>query len=321
LRAELVAIHAEGHDEIGRAALLSNQLADRYAAALSGLLTSCGVTAASVTAVGCHGQTVRHRPELGYTVQLGNPARLAELTGISVVADFRSRDIAAGGQGAPLVPAFHRAVFADPARHRVAVNLGGIANLTNLPPSGPTIGFDCGPANMLMDAWSLDQRGQAIDREGAWAASGSVIAGLLADLLSEPYLALPPPKSTGRELFSMAWLNPRLRPEYAAADVQRTLLEYTSESLALAIARFCPGVEDVVLCGGGARNPALSRRICERLLTLNVMSSNALGIEPEHVEAMAFAWLANRTLHGKPGNVAEVTGARGARVLGAVYPA
>jgi anhydro-N-acetylmuramic acid kinase len=321
IRADLLDVHHEGHDEINRAAQLSNRLAERYAAAVNGLLEAASVAASSVTAIGCHGQTVRHRPELGYTVQLGNPAHLAETTGISVVADFRSRDIAAGGQGAPLVPAFHRAVFALPDRHRVAVNLGGIANLTNLAPGKPVIGFDCGPANMLMDAWSSKVQGARIDLDGAWAVSGTVIPELLGAMLVEPYLALAPPKSTGRELFNYAWLEPKLKPAYAAADVQRSLLEFTCEALARAIETHCPGTQEVLLCGGGARNSALRKRIGERLLTASVRLSDEAGIAAEHVEAMAFAWLARQALLGNSGNLPEVTGARGERILGAIYQA
>jgi anhydro-N-acetylmuramic acid kinase len=321
IRADLLDIHHEGGDEINRAAQLSNRLAGRYAAAVTGLLQAASVSASSVVAIGCHGQTVRHRPELGYTVQLGNPAHLAETTGISVVADFRNRDIAAGGQGAPLVPAFHRAVFALPDRHRVVVNLGGIANLTNLAPGKPVTGFDCGPANMLMDAWSAKAQGARVDIDGAWAASGKVIGELLAAMLAEPYLALAPPKSTGRDLFNYAWLEPKLKPGYAAADVQRSLLEFTAEALARAIETRCAGAQEVLLCGGGARNSALRRRIGERLLTITVKSSDEAGIAVEHVEAMAFAWLARQALLGNAGNLPDVTGARGERILGAIYQA
>jgi len=213
------------------------------------------------------------------------------------------------------------AVFAQPGCKRVVANLGGIANLTRLAPGQPVIGFDCGPANMLMDAWSAKSRGSRYDAEGAWAASGKVIAELLQSLLAEPYLALPPPKSTGRDLFNYAWLVPKLRPGYDAADVQRTLLEFTVESLANALHRFCPDTQELLVCGGGARNSALLARISERLLPIRVLPSDEAGIAAEHVEAMAFAWLARQALLGKPGNLADVTGARGARVLGAIYPA
>jgi anhydro-N-acetylmuramic acid kinase len=321
LKADLLQIHTAGADEIERAALLGNRLSERYAAVIGELLAAARVEAGAIAAIGCHGQTVRHRPDLGFTTQLGNPARLAEITGICVVADFRSRDVAAGGHGAPLAPAFHQAVFARPGVSRAVANLGGIANLTRLAPGQTVIGFDCGPANMLMDAWSQQAHGQHYDQDGGWAMSGALIPGLLAALLDEPYLKLAPPKSTGRELFNLAWLAPKIKAGYAAADVQRTLLEFTSEALCRAVEKFCPGTEELLLCGGGARNLALIKRVGERLHPLKVMVSDDAGIAAEHVEAMAFAWLARRALRNEPGNLPEVTGAKGLRVLGAIYPA
>jgi anhydro-N-acetylmuramic acid kinase len=320
LRADLLELHDAGHGELDRAALLAIRVNDRYAAAVADVLRQSSTPAADVKAIGCHGQTVRHRPELGYSVQLANPARLAEAAGITVVADFRSRDIAAGGQGAPLVPAFHRAAFARVDRHRAVANLGGIANLTNLAPGKPVTGFDCGPASILMDAWILKSLGERYDKEGAWARSGRPVPRLLEQLLSEPFLQLPPPKSTGRDLFNMAWLTPKLHASYAAEDVQKTLLEFTAEALSRAVETYCRGTQEVLLAGGGARNSALRERISERLHPILVDVTDSVGIAAEHVEAMAFAWLARQTLHGQAGNVAEVTGARGSRVLGAIYP-
>jgi anhydro-N-acetylmuramic acid kinase len=321
LRSDLLHLHDVGHNELDRAAQLAIRVGDRYASVVADVLRRAGVTAADIKAIGCHGQTIRHRPELGYTIQLANPARLAEATGIAVVADFRSRDIAAGGQGAPLVPAFHRAVFARPDRHRVVANVGGIANLTNLAPGHPVTGFDCGPGNMLMDAWILKSRGERYDRDGAWAREGRTIPELLERLLNEPFLQLAPPKSTGRELFSTAWLAPKLRESYPAADVQATLLEFTAEALSRAVASWCSGAQELLLCGGGARNSALRERVSKRLHPAPVTLSDDMGIAAEHVEAMAFAWLARQAMLGQAGNVAEVTGARGPRILGAIYPA
>jgi anhydro-N-acetylmuramic acid kinase len=321
LRADLLEIHGTGHGELDRAAQLGIRVSKVYAASVAGLLHKAGMPAADIAAIGCHGQTVRHRPELGYTIQLANPAYLAEAAGVTVVADFRSRDIAAGGQGAPLVPAFHRAVFALPDRHRVVANLGGIANLTSLTPGKPVTGFDCGPASMLMDAWTLQARGERYDKDGAWARTGKVIPDLLARLLSEPYLRLPPPKSTGRDLFNAGWLAPRLRPSDDAADVQRTLLEFTAVTLSDAVKTFCGGTQELLLCGGGARNSTLRERISEHLHPVPVNICDVAGIAAEHVEALAFAWLARQAMHREPGNIAEVTGARGTRVLGAIYPA
>jgi anhydro-N-acetylmuramic acid kinase len=321
LRAELLDLHNAGHNELDRAAQLAIRVGDHYAAAVAEVLSRSAAPAADITAIGCHGQTIRHRPELGYTIQLANPARLAEATGIAVVADFRSRDIAAGGQGAPLVPAFHRAVFARPDRHRVVANIGGIANLTNLAPGHPVTGFDCGPASMLMDAWILKSRGERYDSEGAWAREGRTVPELLERLLSEPFLKLPPPKSTGRELFNATWLAPKLRESYPAVDVQATLLEFTAEALSRAVESWCNGAQELLLCGGGARNSTLREHLSKRLHPIPVNVSDDAGIAAEHVEAMAFAWLARQALLGLAGNVAEVTGARGPRILGAIYPA
>jgi anhydro-N-acetylmuramic acid kinase len=320
LRAELLQLHATGSDELHRAALLANRLSDRYADAVAEVLLAGRAAPSDIAAIGCHGQTVRHRPELGYSLQLVSGARLAESAGITVVTDFRNRDIAAGGQGAPLVPAFHQAMFARPARRLVIANIGGIANLTRLAPGEPVIGFDCGPGNMLMDAWIMKSRGERLDRDGTWAAGAKVLPELLAALLREPYLDLAPPKSTGRELFNAEWLAGMVGGGDDAADVQRTLLEYTAETMARAIDTFCQGTQEVLLCGGGARNRTLHARLSERLHPAEVRVSDEVGIAAEHVEALAFAWLARRTLRGETGSLPDVTGAREPRVLGAIYP-
>jgi anhydro-N-acetylmuramic acid kinase len=320
LRHELLALNARGDNEIERAALAGNALAEKYAAAVSAVLEAAGTRAGAIRAIGCHGQTVRHRPERGYTTQIGNPALLAELTRIRVVADFRSRDIAAGGQGAPLAPAFHAAVFADPAEDRAVLNLGGIANLSLLPRAGEVVGFDSGPGNCLLDLWAAQHLGLAHDAGGNWAAAGRVIPGLLQQLLAEPYFALAPPKSTGRDLFNEAWLRKALRGGEDAQAVQATLLELTAHSVAAAARSFCPGARRVIVCGGGVKNDALMRRLAQLVAPAALEPSGRHGIDPQQVEAAAFAWLAKQALEGKAGNLPSVTGARGARVLGAIYP-
>jgi len=321
LRAGLLALNVSGGDEIHRACLLGNELARRYAAATQAALDAAGVSARDVSAIGCHGQTVRHRPELGYTVQIANPALLAELAGVRVVADFRSRDIAAGGQGAPLAPAFHAFAFGSAEEDRAVVNLGGIANLTWLPRSGPVAGFDCGPGNCLMDLWAQRHLGTPLDADGAWASGGKVDQRLLERFLAEPFLAAPPPKSTGRDLFNENWLLTHGAENSEPRATQATLLEFSARCVSDARTRFCAGARRVVVCGGGVRNTALMKRLSALCEPAQVVSSDALGLAPEQVEPVAFAWLASMALRGKPANLPAVTGARAARVLGAIYPA
>jgi anhydro-N-acetylmuramic acid kinase len=316
LRAELLALNSPGPDEVGRAALAGNALARRYAEALGRLFAQAGVGADAVRAAGCHGQTIRHRPERGYTVQIGNAALVAELSGVTVVADFRSRDVAAGGQGAPLAPAFHAAVFRDEAEARAVLNVGGIANVTRLPARGPVSGFDCGPGNCLLDLWAQRHLGRPLDQDGAWAAGGRVDDALLARFLDEPYFRAAPPKSTGRDLFNAGWLDSRLKGE-PAQDVQATLLELTARSAA----RACEGAARIIVCGGGAANGALMRRLAALAAPAAVAPSDRHGVPPTQVEALAFAWLARQALEGEAVDVSTVTGARGARVLGAIYRA
>ena len=322
LRAQLLTLHTPQADEIHLAAVTANELARLYAEALGPLLD--GVAPESVRAIGCHGQTLRHRPADGYTLQIGNAALLAELSRITVVADFRSRDIAAGGQGAPLVPAFHAQALQHPGIHRVIANIGGIANITDLPVAGMVRGWDTGPGNMLLDAWIKRHSGAHYDRDGAWAASGTVHPGLLQALANHPYLKLPPPKSAGREQFNLDWLDVtlnRLNQTITPANVQATLLEFTAISLADAVSRECSSAQELYVCGGGAHNGALMQRIGAHLPNVRVATTAALGIDPDWVEALAFAWLARQTLHHAPGNLPSVTGARGERILGAIYPA
>ena len=321
LRARLLALHEAGPDELHRSALLANELSALYASAVRRLLARARVNACAVTAIGCHGQTVRHRPRSGYTLQLVNGARLAELTGIAVICDFRARDIAAGGEGAPLVPAFHAAMFHSARRSRAVVNVGGIANLTRLPARGTVIGFDCGPGVCLLDAWIRLKRRKPYDAGGTWAASGRVLPRLLKRLLAHPFIRRMPPKSTGRDEFDLLWVKRFLSGREQAADVQATLLELTSATIARAVREHGGGAREVFVCGGGARNRALLERLAALLPGRRIATTAALGIEPGHVEALAFAWLARQAVKRKPGNLPAVTGAHGPRVLGAIYPA
>jgi len=324
LRRELLLLSSAGWDELHRAAVASQHLARGYALAVDELLRNGGLDRREVRALGVHGQTVRHRPDAGYTIQLNAPAVLAELTGIDVVADFRSRDIAAGGQGAPLVPAFHAGLFRA-SSPRVIVNLGGIANLTGLPGEGsaaPVIGFDCGPGNVLIDAWCAEHLGEPCDREGRWAAGGHSQAALLAKLLEEPYFALAPPKSTGRELFNRNWLTHKLAQRaIAPRDVQATLTRLTATCVARAIEQHCSDASQVLVCGGGAFNDCLMTMLAQECAPRQVISTAQLGVVPDQVEALAFAWLAFRFMQGRAASLPSVTGARGPRLLGALYPA
>lgn len=320
LRADLLTLHNSTSDELEHTILMANRLAELYARAVKQLLQNTGTDPTAVSATGCHGQTIRHRPELGFTLQIGNAALLAELTGIDVVADFRSRDIAAGGQGAPLVPAFHQAVFADSQHNRVIVNIGGIANLSGLSVDGQVSGFDSGPGNMLMDAWTERHISKAYDESGRWAATGMVIEALLESLLAHDFFKMAPPKSTGRELFNIQWLEQYLEPGYQAADVQRTLLELTARSIATAINDHCADADEIYLCGGGAHNQMLMARLQQLLQPRKLGLTDKLGIAADWVEAAAFAWLAKQAMQRKPGNLPAVTGAKGLRILGAIYP-
>lgn len=322
LRAELLALQVPCDNELHRAAIAANQLSQAYADAIRALLAKSSLTAQDITAIGCHGQTIRHQPQAGYTTQLVNGAMLAELTGITVVNDFRSRDIAAGGQGAPLLPALHQRLFRAAGEHRVIVNIGGIANITNLPPKNsrvPVTGFDCGPGNALMDEWISQHRGEPFDRDGAWAGGGHVIQNVCKYLFLNDYFYLPPPKSTGRDLFNLPWLRRALKGNEAPQDVQATLLELTAQGIAQAISNHCTGAQAAYVCGGGAHNRVLMARIAALLPGVKIADTSALGLDPDWVEALAFAWFAQQTLQGEPANLPEVTGAKGLRVLGAIY--
>jgi anhydro-N-acetylmuramic acid kinase len=321
LRQRILHLQSTANDELHESALLSVDLARVYAECTNALLKHAGVPASGVRAIGCHGQTVRHRPESGYTLQLVNGATLAELTGICVVCDFRSRDIAAGGQGAPLVPAFHAAVFAHARRHRVIANIGGIANLTDLPPASAVRGFDTGPGNVLLDAWAERHLGSPHDEDGRWASSGRVVPQLLRALLDHPYFARIPPKSAGREQFNLEWAENQGAGSHRPADVQATLVELTAVSISEATRSHCAGAEELYVCGGGAHNAALMAALRRNLGGLPVDATDQLGIAADWVEASAFAWLAQRAMRNQTGNLPAVTGAKGPRVLGAIYPA
>ena len=321
LRDEILALCEPGSDSLELAGKVSMELAELYARAVEAVVAGAGVERRDVCAIGCHGQTVRHRPDLGFTIQLNDPARLAERTGIDVVADFRRRDMAAGGQGAPLVPAFHEAVFRDASHSRAVVNIGGISNVTWLHPGRKTLGFDCGPGNVLLDGWARRHLGAHYDEDGQWASQGRSDAKLLGRLLEEPFLDSLPPKSTGRELFRLAWLEDRLPDAYLPADVQSTLTDFTAHAIVGAIDRFCPATDEIYLSGGGARNGALVSRIAGLAGGRPVAPTDALGVPVGHVESMAFAWLAMKCVRREPVDLTASTGARAPRVLGAIYAA
>ena len=332
LRRELLALNTPGPNELHLAALATNRLMQCHAEVVHTLMALSGLHAADITAVGLHGQTVRHmpgpvgaavnahQPWPAYSVQLCNPALLAELCGTAVIADFRSRDIAAGGQGAPLVPAFHRAVFGRQSQSVAVVNIGGMANATLLGSDGEVSGFDTGPGNVLMDLWCEKHTGHTFDTDGQWAASGVSHETLLAELLAEPFFSQRGVRSTGRDLFNSAWLNAHLadHASVSAADVQATLLELTALSIAQALPE---GLDSCVVCGGGALNRVLLGALQRHLGCTPVIPSDEVGMPAMQVEAAAFAWLAAQCWHGLPGNVPAATGARGPRILGAIYPA
>lgn len=319
LRREALALNQPGPDELERSARFGIALAELCARAVGRLLDPRAI--GSVAAIGCHGQTVRHRPGAGYTVQLINAAHLAELTGITVVADFRSRDVAAGGQGAPLVPPFHRMWFGSTTEDRVVVNVGGIANVTVLRSAGEVTGWDTGPGNCLLDYWIGRHRGQNYDARGDWSRSGTIAEPLLAQMLADPYFAKLPPKSTGRDDFNPAWLERFDLERYDPADVQATLTELTARTIAEQIALHHADTSRLFVCGGGAHNVDLLERLRRCLRSAQVETTSELGLAPDWVEAAAFAWLARCALRGEPASLPSVTGARGPRVLGAIYPA
>lgn len=326
LRHTFLQLNQSGPDELHRAALAGNLLVKVYAKAVRQLLDDTGLPASDVAAIGAHGQTVRHQPRqhdgIGYSLQINNPSLLAELTAMRVVADFRSRDIAAGGQGAPLVPAFHQHMFAETGRTVAVLNIGGISNLSVLAPARVS-GFDCGPGNVLLDHWCQQHTGQAFDKDGALALSGKVMTDLLNQCMSDPFFCKAPPKSTGRDLFHAAWLQSHLNGFASAsvADVQATLTAFTARACADDVLRYAPDAVRLLVCGGGAYNRCLMDMLQQLLPGIPVQSTEQNGLPPLQVEAAAFAWLAQQTCLNLPGNLPAVTGASGPRVLGAIYPA
>jgi anhydro-N-acetylmuramic acid kinase len=330
LRNALIGLQSPGPNELHREKQAGNALAVEYAQAVQDLLALTNLDATNISAIGAHGQTIRHQADLShplaYTHQTLNPALLAELTGIDVIADFRSRDLAAGGHGAPLVPAFHAQQFATD-KNIAVLNLGGIANLTLLPKDSEVKGFDCGPGNMLMDAWIADQLGHAFDESGAWASQGKVNQALLSRMMTDSFFAKAPPKSTGRDYFHLEWLQNQIGPESInAEDVQATLLHLTAMSAIQALVQHAPHTQKLIICGGGAHNTAmlnLFKTYSAKIFTssLEMVTSDVLGIDPQLVEGLAFAWLAWAHQEKRPANLPAVTGARGPRILGACYPA
>ncbi|MHB8624526.1 MAG: anhydro-N-acetylmuramic acid kinase [Sulfuricaulis sp.] len=327
-RVDIQTLMQTGADEIERLGELDMRLGELFANAANSVILQSGLDKKNVRAIGSHGQTLRHRPRAAhpFTLQIGNPSVIAERTGITTVADFRARDMASGGQGAPLVPAFHRRMFQSPARNRAIINIGGIANITYLPAdtSQPVTGFDTGPGNTLLDQWIGHQQARNHDADGQWAASGFSSKQLLEKLLLDPFFQVAPPKSTGRESFNLEWLNlqlQKLAAPLSAVDVQATLLQLTAQTIAQAVRRFLPQTQEVYICGGGAHNRELMSVLTENFSGLPVATTLALGLHPDWVEAVAFAWLAHQTLQGQSGNLPSVTGARRAVILGGIYPA
>lgn len=331
-RAELLALNTAGPNELHRAALAASEVSRRYASVVKQLLHTTHLRPDAINAIGAHGQTVRHRPlefdGVGYTTQLLNGALLAELTGVATVCDLRSRDLAAGGQGAPLVPAFHAGLFGRPGQHVAVLNIGGIANLTLLPADGTVSGFDCGPGNALMDGWCERHTGRPYDDDGQWAASGQVNTALLHEMLQEPFFEKAPPKSTGRDLLHLSWVENALQSTSGGAavgpspqDVQATLTELTARCAVTALRRHALQTQTLLVCGGGAYNGQLMDRLDAQLPGVQVRSTASEGVPPDQVEALAFAWLARAFVQRQAGNLPAVTGAQGPRVLGAWYPA
>ncbi len=328
VRGEIQALMRDGPNEIERLGELDMALGGLFAEAATAVLRKSGLAKKDIRAIGSHGQTLRHRPRAAhpFTLQIGNPSVIAERTGITTVADFRARDMAAGGQGAPMVPAFHHQMFHSAQRNRVIVNIGGIANVTCLPADAaqPVSGFDTGPGNTLLDQWIHRHHTQVRDEAGQWAASGRASGELLQELLADPYFTAAPPKSTGREHFNMEWLQGHLKKlaaPPAAADVQATLVQLTAQSIARAVRGFLPQTQEAYVCGGGSYNRELMSALAKNLSGMMVATTDALGMPPDWVEASAFAWLAHQTLEEQPGNVPTVTGAKRAVILGGIYKA
>ncbi|WP_422672700.1 anhydro-N-acetylmuramic acid kinase [Candidatus Methylopumilus planktonicus] len=320
LKKSLLELHLPYTNELEDSLIAGNIVSQKAYQAIEALLKKTGTSSKDIKAIGFHGQTIRHQPQKGFTLQIGNPALLAEICHINVIADFRTRDIAAGGQGAPLVPAFHKEIFSHPTIHRAIVNIGGIANITILNPKTSTSGFDSGPGNILLDHWSQTHLHKAFDEDGSWAREGQLIQTLLDAFFNDTYFEKTAPKSTGRDHFNEAWLNKHLQKSYSIQDIQRTLLELTALSISNAIKTHNANISEIYLCGGGALNSFLVERLKSLIPQVKIQLTDALGLSTQHVEAAAFAWLAKQTLFSKPGNLPQVTGAKGLRILGALYP-
>ena len=318
LRGTLIDLGQAEEDRLDRLGAADTALGRFIGEAVNGFMQRHGLAAAQVRAIGSHGQTVRHRPEgeQRFSMQIGDPNIIAEITGVTTVADFRRRDLAAGGEGAPLVPRFHAAILGGADELRVVLNIGGISNISVL--RQPLMGFDTGPGNALLDDWCRKHRGHSYDEDGAWAATGKLDDQLLQTLMKDSYLARPPPKSTGKERYNLRWLEKRLHPGRQPEDVQRTLLEFTAASAVQAMQRWAPDAGRVIVCGGGRLNALLMRRLAE-LAEAPVEAIDQQGWDGDAVEASAFAWLAHQRLSGSPANAPEATGAQGPRVLGGVY--
>ncbi len=301
---------------------LNTLIGNEFAGAVNKLLLEAKVSAENIVAIGSHGQTVCHDAlaEIPYTLQLGCPHSISSHTGITVVADFRTRDIVNGGQGAPFAPLYHQELFSSLGSNIAAVNIGGIANVSFLSTKHSTRGWDVGPGNCLMDAWITKHRGNFYDSEGLWASQGQLIPELLDSLLSDPFLSLAPPKSIGKEYFSLAWLSNYLKSDYQPVDVMHTLMSLTAHAIANAIKNQNTPIEQLILCGGGTHNLALKLKISQLIPDAEVKSSAELGVSPDHIEAMMFAWLAYRTINIIPVNLASITGSKGEALLGAIYP-
>lgn len=324
LRKELLSLCSAGNDELSRAAMAENYWATLAATGIETLLAKHQLTGKNITAIGSHGQTVRHEPKRNFTIQISNGALLAELTGITVITDFRRRDVAAGGQGAPLVPAYHEALFKDNTKRRAILNIGGFSNLSLLSPGDITHGFDCGPGNVLLDTWISYKLNKPYDQSGDWAASIPPDQQLLSIFLSDPFFNQTGPKSTGRELFNFNWLTEKLslfNKTIPDNTVQSTLLELTIRTIVDSLKKAQPHTDELIVCGGGAFNLELLKRLQQHLPNTRVQTTQDYGIDPKWVEAMAFAWLAYCCLEKIPANCPAVTGAKGVRVLGAIYPA
>lgn len=324
LRQDLISLTQPGDNEIDRLGKADRELGEFYAQSINQFLGSCKIDKKNVAAIGCHGQTIRHRPDQthAFTMQIGDANIIAYQTGVTTVTDFRRRDMAAGGQGAPLVPAFHQAVFSSPLSDRLIINIGGMSNITALTRDKHVTGFDTGPGNILLDAWMNKHHQKDFDEHGEWASQGQSNSTLLNTLLQEPYFNMPPPKSTGRELFNLKWLEEKIKMlpiEVSPQDTQTTLIELTAISISGAVQKFFHSFNEIYICGGGAYNTFLMHRIEALLLPRMVASTQSLGIDPRWVEASAFAWLAKQTIERKSGNLPSVTGATAPTILGAVY--